>query len=136
MNIFSALFGIFRQRGLVLTLREGRSLGGFALSAILLSSVGGVLYGFAMGIGFGPGTALKDAIKLGLIATLGLLFAFPVFWLAYRLLGREERPAHVAAVVAGRIAIAPSIPKSPPCLWGRVRVALDQREHLRNILLS
>jgi len=98
MNIFSELFGIFRQRGLVLTLRESRPLGGFALSAIVLSIVGGVLYGFAMGIGLGPETAIKDAIKVGLIVALGLLFAIPIFWLAYRLLGREERIAQVAAV--------------------------------------
>ena len=98
MNVFSALFGIFRQRGLVLALREGRPIGGLALSAILLSTAGGVLYGFAMGIGPGLDIAFKDAIKVGLIVTLGLLLAFPVFWLAYRLFGREERLAHVAAV--------------------------------------
>ncbi len=106
MNIFSALFGIFRQRGLVLTLREGRPLGGFVLSAILLSIMGGVLYGFAMGIGLGPETAIKDAIKVGLIVALGLLFAFPIFWLAYRLLGREERLAQVAAVPLTFVATA------------------------------
>jgi hypothetical protein len=98
MNIFSALFGIFRQRGLVLTLRENRSLVGFGVAAVLLSIAGSVLYGFAMGIGLGPETALNDSIKGGLIAALGLLFAFPIFWLAYRLLGREERLGQVAAV--------------------------------------
>ena len=98
MNIFSALFGIFRQRGLVLTLREGRPLTGFFISAILLSVAGGLLYGFAMGIGLGAETAVNDAAKLGLIVSLGLLFAVPIFWLAYRLLGREEQSAHVAAV--------------------------------------
>jgi hypothetical protein len=106
MNIFSALFGIFRQRGLVLKLQEGRPLSGFALSAFLLSVVGGVLYGFAMGIGLGPETAIKDAIKVGLIVTLGLLFALPIFWLAYRLLGREERLAQVAAVPLTFVATA------------------------------
>lgn len=106
MNIFSALFGIFRQRGLVLTLREGRPLSGFVLSAILLSIVGGALYGFAMGIGLGPETAIKDAIKVGLIVMLGLLFAFPIFWLAYRLLGREERLSQVAAIPLTFVATA------------------------------
>jgi hypothetical protein len=106
MNIFSALFGIFRQRGLVLTLRENRPLGGFAFSASLISIAGGVLYGFAMGIGLGPETALKDALKVGLIVVLGLLLAFPIFWLAYRLLGREERLAQVAAVPLTFVATA------------------------------
>lgn len=98
MNIFSALFGIFRQRGLVVTLRENRPLSGFSLAASLLAIAGGALYGFAMGIGLGPETAIKDAIKLGLIVALALLLAFPIFWLAYRLLGREERFAQVTAV--------------------------------------
>ena len=98
MNIFSALFGIFRQRGLVITLRDGHPLVGFTLSATLLSIAGGVLYGFAMGIGLGPETAIKDAIKVGLIVMFSLLLAIPIFWLAYRLLGREERLAQVAAV--------------------------------------
>ena len=98
MNLFAALFGIFRQRGLVATLRENRPLGGFGLSAVVVSILGGVLYGFAMGIGLGLDTALKDALKLGLIVTLGVLLALPVFWLAYRLLGREERPGQVAAI--------------------------------------
>lgn len=98
MTIFSELFGIFRQRGLVLTLREGRPLGRFLVSAVLLSIVGAVCYGFAMGIGLGTETAIKDAIKTGLVAGLGLLFAFPIFWLAYRLLGREEKLGQVTAV--------------------------------------
>lgn len=98
MNILAALFGIFRQRGLVSTMKEGRSLVGFALSAIVVSIIGAALYGFAMGAGLGIDTAVKDAIKLGLIVTVTLLFSIPVFWLAFRLLGREERPAQVAAV--------------------------------------
>jgi len=98
MNVFAALFGIFRQRGLVATLKDGRPLGGFTAAAVLVSVIGGVLYGFAMGIGLGPETALQDALKLGLIVTLGLLFGLPIFWLAFRLLGREERPAQIAAV--------------------------------------
>jgi len=98
MNILAALFGIFRRRGLVNTLKEGHSLVGFALSAILFSIVGGVLYGFAMGVGLGIETAVKDAIKIGLIFTLTLLISIPIFWLAYRLLGRQERPAQVAAI--------------------------------------
>ncbi len=98
MNILAALFGIFRQRGLVSTMKEGRSLVGFVLSAVVLTIIGAALYGFAMGAGLGIDTAMKDAIKLGLIVAMTLLFSIPVFWLAYRLLGREERPAQVAAV--------------------------------------
>lgn len=98
MNILTALFGIFRQHGLVKTIKDGRPLGGFALSATVFSVVGGVLYGFAMGIGLGMDTAVKDAIKVGLIVIVGLLFSIPIFWVAYRLLGREERLAQVAAI--------------------------------------
>jgi hypothetical protein len=106
MNIFSALFGIFRQRGLVLSIREGRRLRGFVLSAVPVSIAGALLYGFAMGIGLGPEAAIKDAVKVGSIAALGLLFSFPIFWLAYRLLGREERLSHVAAVPITFVATA------------------------------
>lgn len=98
MNIFSALFGIFRQQGLVSLIREGRSLVGFSISAFLVSIIGGLLYGFAMGIGIGMETAVKDAIKVGVIVFLVLLFSIPIFWLAFRLLGREESFGHVAAV--------------------------------------
>lgn len=98
MNIFSALFGIFRQRGLVSLVREGSSLIGFSVSAIVVSVIGGVLYGFAMGIGLGVETAFKDAIKVGFIVFLVLLFSIPIFWLAFRLLGREESFGQVAAV--------------------------------------
>ncbi len=98
MNIFSALFGIFRQRGLVSLIREKRSLIGFTISAIVISVIGGVLYGFAMGIGLGFETAVKDAIKVGLIVFMILLFSIPIFWLAFRLLGREESFGQVAAI--------------------------------------
>ena len=98
MNILAGLFGIFRQRGLVTTIKEGHSLVGFTVAGTVCSIIGGVLYGFAMGIGLGIDTALKDAVKVGLIVALGLLFSIPVFWLAYRLLGRGERPAQVAAI--------------------------------------
>ncbi len=98
MNIFSALFGIFRQRGLVTKLKEGQSLGWFSISAVVVAVLGGVMYGFAMGIGLGPETAARDAIKVGLIILLGLIFALPIFWLAYRLMGREERAGQVAAI--------------------------------------
>ncbi len=98
MNIFSDLFGIFRQRGLVTRLKDGRRITGFALAAILLALVGGGLYGFAMGIGLGIDTAVKDALKVALIASATLLLSIPIFWVAYRLLGREERLAQVAAV--------------------------------------
>ena len=98
MRILSDLFGIFRQRGLVTSLKEGRRITGFALAAVVVTLVGGGLYGFAMGIGLGIDTAVRDAIKVGLIAVLTLLLSIPIFWVAYRLLGREERLAHVAAV--------------------------------------
>lgn len=98
MNILSALFGIFRQRGLVKTLQEGHSLVGFVISGILFSILGGVLYGFATGAGLGIETAMKDAVKVGLIVALAQLFSIPIFWVAYRLLGREERLAQIAAV--------------------------------------
>ena len=98
MNILAALFGIFRQRGLVITLKEGRRLTGFAIAAVLLAIIGGGLYGFAMGIGLGIETAIKDALKVAIISALVLLLSIPIFWVAYRLLGREERPGQVAAV--------------------------------------
>jgi hypothetical protein len=98
MNILAQLFGIFRQQGLVTSLKEGRRLTGFVLAAVVLSIAGCGLYGFAMGIGLGIDTAVKDAIKLALIAALTLLLAVPIFWVAYRLLGREERAAQVTAV--------------------------------------
>jgi hypothetical protein len=98
MNILAALFGIFRQRGLVATIKDGHSLAGFTLVAVVFSVLGGMLYGFAMGIGLGFDMALKDALKVGLITILGQLFTLPIFWVAYRLLGREERPGQVAAV--------------------------------------
>lgn len=98
MNILSQIFGIFRQQGLVKRLQENRSLAGFTITAILVSILGGTLYGLAMGIGLGIDTSLKDAIKVGLIATIGLLLSIPVFWLSYRLLGREEHPGQVTAV--------------------------------------
>jgi len=98
MNIFSELFGIFRQRGLVETYREGKRLTGFIISAILLIILGGALYGFAMGLGVGMETAVKDAFKIALIAILGLLIAVPIFWLSFRLLGHQQRPSQVAGV--------------------------------------
>jgi len=98
MNIFTALFGIFRRRGLVDTVREGRPLASFIVMATVFSMVGALLYGFAMGIGLGTETAIKDAIKVGLIVVFSLALAAPIFLLAYRLLGREERPGQVIAV--------------------------------------
>ncbi len=65
MNIFAALFGIFRRRGLVDIVREGRPLTSFIVAATVISVVGGLLYGFAMGIGLGTVTAYKDASRLG-----------------------------------------------------------------------
>ncbi|MCK4817485.1 hypothetical protein KA005_17075, partial [bacterium] len=98
MNIFSDLFGIFRQRGLVNKIKEGRSLVGFTISAVLVSIFGSFLYGFSMGIGLGVHTAIRDAVKVSVISFLLLLFSIPVFWLAFRLLGREERLMQVAAI--------------------------------------
>jgi hypothetical protein len=98
MSIFSQLFGIFRQRGVVVSVKEGRKLTGFGLAAVLLAIAGGGLYGFAMGIGLGIDTAVKDAIKVALMGSLTLLLSIPIFWVAYRLMGREERPGQVAAV--------------------------------------
>jgi len=98
MNIFRSLFGIFRQRGLVSAIREGKQLTGFTISALLVSILGGGLYGLAMGVGLGVDTAIKDSLKMGLIVVLGLFFSIPIFWIAYRLLGREEKLAQVAAI--------------------------------------
>ena len=98
MNIFAALFGVFHQRGLVETVREGRSLARFGAAATFIALVGGLLYGFAMGIGLGMEIAIRDALKVGLIIVLSLILAVPIFLLAYRLLGREERPGQVIAV--------------------------------------
>ena len=98
VNILAQLFGIFRQRGLVTSLKEGKRLTGFVIAAVVLSVVGGGLYGLAMGIGLGIDTALKDALKIALIAALTMPLSIPMFWVAYRLLGREERLSQVAAV--------------------------------------
>jgi hypothetical protein len=98
MNIFKALFGIFRKGGLVASIKKGESLRGFALAALLTAILGSALYGFAMGIGLGLETAIRDAIKIGLIAIMVLIFSVPVFWISFRLLGREESMGHVNAV--------------------------------------
>ena len=98
MNIFASLFGIFRKRGLVSTIKEGNSLVNFVIFGVIISISGSLLYGFAMGIGMGVDTAVKDAIKLGLIATLVLLLALPIFWIAFRLLGRDESFDKIAAI--------------------------------------
>ena len=84
MNVFKSLFGIFRQGGLVSTLKEGKSLKGFILAALVFSVLGGALYGFAMGVGIGMDTALKDAIKVVLVILLGILLSTPIFWVAFR----------------------------------------------------
>lgn len=104
MNIFKALFGIFRKGGLVASIEQGKSLKGFALSALLTAVLGSMLYGFSMGIGLGLDTAIKDAIKVGLIAVMVLIFSVPVFWISFRLLGREESMGHVNAVPLTMIA--------------------------------
>lgn len=98
MMIFSALFGIFRQRGFVRVLAEDRALTGLVGSALLVSLLGCLTYGFAMGIGYGVDTALKDAIKAGITALLTLVLTFPIFCLAYRLFGREEKLSHIGVV--------------------------------------
>ena len=63
MNIFSALFGIFRQRGLVSLVKEGRSLVGFSISAVIVSVIGGVLYGFAVAVVLGVAGGLYPAYR-------------------------------------------------------------------------
>lgn len=98
MNIFKALFGIFRKGGLVASIKKGESLKGFAISALLTAVLGSALYGFAMGIGLGLETAIKDAVKVSLITLMVLIFSVPVFWISFRLLGREESMGHVNAV--------------------------------------
>jgi hypothetical protein len=71
---------------------------GFSIAAVFVSVIGGLLYGFAMGIGLGIETAIKDALKVALISVSVLLFSIPVFWLSFRLLGREERLGQVAVI--------------------------------------
>ena len=98
MNILPSPFGIFHQRGLVSTLKENGRLTSFLITSILISITGGALYGFALGVGLGSNTAIKDAIKTVLIIALGNAFSIPIFWVAYPLLGREERFSQVASV--------------------------------------
>lgn len=98
MNTFTALFGIFRQKGLVTTLQANESPFRFIVWSIVISVLSGMLYGLGMGIGLGLETALKDASKLGLIMLLSVILAVPIFWIAYRLLGREESLAQVVVV--------------------------------------
>ena len=98
MNILSSLFGIFRQRGLVSTIKSNGKLTGFILSAFLVSILGGLLYGFSMGVGLGSDTAVKDAVKVALILALINIFSIPIFWVAFRLLGREESLSQIAVV--------------------------------------
>ncbi|MFH0801367.1 MAG: hypothetical protein V2A78_03145 [bacterium] len=98
MNIFSALFGIFRQRGLVEAIRENRPPGRFIFWALLFSVAGGALYGLAMGIGITPETAVKDGLKVALLVLLGFALSVPFFFLAYRLMGREESSGKVVLV--------------------------------------
>lgn len=98
MNILKSIFGIFRQKGLVTSLKEGRPMTGFVLSAILISIIGGALYGFAMGVGIGTDTAIKDAVKVALTIAICITLTIPIFWVTYRLLGRDERMSQVASV--------------------------------------
>ena len=98
MNILKSIFGIFRKGGLVTTIKENRPMAGFIVSSILITVLGGALYGFAMGVGVGIDTALRDTLKVALIAFIGLILTIPIFWVAYRLLGRDDRMSHVAAV--------------------------------------
>lgn len=51
MNILRFIFGIFRQGGLVTTIRENRLMLGFIVSSVLVAVLGGALYGFARGVG-------------------------------------------------------------------------------------
>jgi len=99
VNVFGALFGIFRDGGLVETLREGRPLKGFLVVGTLLVTICGALYGGAMGIGVDIDTAAKDAVKVAATLSLAYLLALPVFLLGYRLLGRQEAAGPIAATV-------------------------------------
>gem|GEM_PF-1943419 len=105
-NVFSALFGIVRGRGLVSTIREEdraglrprRGVAGFLLAATAAAIAGAALYGFATGAGLGMEVASNDALKGGSMAVLAISFSLSVFLLAYRLLGREEAFVEIAAV--------------------------------------
>lgn len=98
MNIFAALFGIFRQKGLVATLREGKPLRPLFLVGLPFIVLAGALYGLAMGIGIDVDTAVKDAVKIALVYLLTFLLSYPIFLLSYRLLGREEKAGQVGTV--------------------------------------
>ncbi len=107
MNVFDAMFGIFGGRGLALYLSEGRSVSGFWVTGVVLMALAGAVYGIAMGIGIDSGTAAKDAAKVGAILLMAYFLSLPVFFLAYRLLGRKEDFAQIAAVaLAGILASA------------------------------
>jgi hypothetical protein len=98
VNILGALFGIFRKKGLVTTLQEGKTLRPLFLMGLPFIALGGALYGVAMGIGIGPDVAVTDAIKVALVFLLSFLLSYPIFLISYRLLGREERASQIAAI--------------------------------------
>lgn len=98
MNVFGALFGIFGGKGLVQTLQENRPVAGFVTAGLVLTALCGGVYGLAMGIGIDVETAAKDAAKVATVLLLSFFLSLPVFFLAYRLLGRSEGFGQIAAV--------------------------------------
>jgi len=96
VNVFGGLFGIFRGGGIVLALRKGNAVAGFMVGGVAVTAICGAVYGLAMGIGIDFDTAIKDAIKVPAVLLMSLFLSIPVFFLAYRLLGREESLGQVA----------------------------------------
>lgn len=98
VNVFGGLFGIFRGGGIVQALRERDAVAGFMIGGVAVTAICGAVYGLAMGIGIDVDTAIKDAIKVPAVLLMSLFLSIPVFFLAYRLLGREESLGQVAVV--------------------------------------
>ena len=118
MNVFSALFGIFRSGGLAEALHEGKPVGGFIIAGLGLTLICGATYGAAMGIGIDLETALKDAVKIAAVLVLSYVLALPVFLLAYRLLGREEPAGQIAATaLAGVLSSALVLGVAAPVIF-------------------
>ncbi len=118
MNVFEAMFGIFRGKGLASSLSEGRSVLGFWLGGLVLTALAGAVYGIAMGIGIDSGTGIKDAVKVAAILLMSYFLSLPVFFLAYRLLGRGEGFGQIAAVaLAGVLATAVVMAVASPVIF-------------------
>lgn len=118
MNVFGALFGIFRGKGLAESIREGRPMAGFVIFGMVAAALSGGVYGLAMGIGIDVDTALKDAIKIAVVLLLSFTLSLPVFFLSYRLLGRDESFGQVAAVaLAGVLSCAMVLGVAAPVVF-------------------